>query len=95
MPAYGLTAKGITSSTGSAPFGGLPVSPSAKAGAEGKMEDYREVICSECEWTGDGKGLTECPVCGGDLTALLVDDHSRVLKDERYDPQVLDQADDF
>lgn len=29
-----------------------------------------DAFCPTCEWTGDAKGITSCPVCGSNLSSL-------------------------
>lgn len=33
-------------------------------------KDLEDAVCTQCDWTGDATGLTDCPICGEPLSRL-------------------------
>ena len=58
------------------------------------MEEKNEVICSECGWTGDGKGLVSCPSCKSDTLTPLEIETPTDNQDNKYPEEVVEKVEE-
>jgi len=64
------------------------------------MKEFREYLCTACEWTdrvSKDEIFTECPICGSQLTELTdvpEAPEATPANPEKYDPKTLEKAAD-
>lgn len=58
------------------------------------MKQILESFCTACDWHGDGKGLTDCPICGQAITALDLSSEAPSEDPEEYPAEVIKKARD-
>ena len=57
------------------------------------MEKQQEVICTDCGWTGDGKGLSSCPACYKGTLAPLTETEPVIKNEEKYPENMVAKVD--
>lgn len=58
------------------------------------MKPILESFCTACEWHGDGKGLTGCPICGQPITALDLSPQTPSEDPEEYPEEMIEKVRD-
>jgi len=58
------------------------------------LKQISESFCTACEWHGDGKGLTGCPICGQPVTTLDLDAETSSQDTEEYPEEMIKEARD-